>query len=184
MLQAGARYRPDQTGVQHAKRRLAQFGEQFVAVQTSFARAAAVLDFCRCVQSTARCSISGFIIYLRRIAVFPFSTKGRSTCGWIRVVEGAADRKWLRAARGDFRTSGEEPAARKIARRLVEQLRSSRLPHESRWPMPSSESFLARKDAPGDPVLQALRMTTTSWVLKEGLEQLSEHLAPGGRFAV
>ena len=86
-----------------------------------------------------------------------------------------------------FRNYGEEPAARKIAARLVRD----RLVRPFRTTLQlaeSVESVVPRhgRAHPATRVFQALRIAVNRELeaLSLGLEQFSHRLAPGGRFAV
>jgi 16S rRNA (cytosine1402-N4)-methyltransferase len=86
-----------------------------------------------------------------------------------------------------FRAYGEEPAARKVAARLVRD-RLVRPFTTTLQLAESVESVLPRRGRthPATRIFQALRIAVNREldVLAEGLEQITKRLAPGGRFAV
>ncbi len=86
-----------------------------------------------------------------------------------------------------FRAYGEEPAARKVAARLVRD-RLVRPFTTTLQLAESVESVLPRRGRthPATRVFQALRIAVNREldVLAEGLDQITGRLAPGGRFAV
>ena len=86
-----------------------------------------------------------------------------------------------------FRAYGEEPAARKIAARLVRD-RLVRPFTTTLQLAESVESVIPRRGRthPATRIFQALRIAVNREldVLAEGLEQITKRLAPGGRFAV
>lgn len=86
-----------------------------------------------------------------------------------------------------FRTYGEEPAARKVAARLVRD-RLVRPFTTTLQLAESVESVIPRRGRahPATRIFQALRIAVNREldVLAEGLEQITRRLAPGGRFAI
>jgi 16S rRNA (cytosine1402-N4)-methyltransferase len=86
-----------------------------------------------------------------------------------------------------FRTYGEESAARKVAARLVRD-RLVRPFTTTLQLAESVESVIPRRGRahPATRIFQALRIAVNREldVLAEGLEQITQRLAPGGRFAI
>ena len=86
-----------------------------------------------------------------------------------------------------FRAYGEEPAARKVAARLVRD-RLVRPFTTTLQLAESVESVIPRRGRthPATRIFQGLRIAVNREldVLAEGLEQITKRLAPGGRFAV
>jgi 16S rRNA (cytosine1402-N4)-methyltransferase len=196
LLAAGARvigFDQDPEAIGFASQRLAPFADRFLAVQTSFGKAGAVLDSLRVE------SIDGALLDLG-VSSRQLSEAGR---GFSFLRDGPLDMRMdpdLPTTAADlvnsmaseqleelFRTLGEEPAARRIAVRIVRQREIKPLATTLEL-AGIVERVVARrgKTHPATRVFQALRMAVNdeTGVLQRGLEQLSGRLATGGRFAV
>ena len=196
LLTAGARViglDQDPEALAFAGERLAGFGEQFCAVHSSFARAGEVLDRLGIV------TIDGALLDLgvssRQLDApergFSFMRDGPldmrmdptnpiSAADLVNTLGGEQLEKF-------FRNYGEEPAARKIAARLVRDRLVS--PFRTTLQLAQAvESVVPRRGRthPATRVFQALRIAVNRELeaLSTGLEQFSQRLAPGGRFAV
>jgi len=196
LLAAGARViglDQDPEALVFASARIAGFGEQFCSVHSSFARAGEVLDQLGVVM------IDGALLDLgvssRQLDApergFSFMRDGPldmrmdptnpiSAADLVNTLGGEQLEKF-------FRNYGEEPAARRIAARLVRD----RLVHPFRTTLQLAqavESVVPRRGRmhPATRVFQALRIAVNRELeaLSTGLEQLSQRLAVGGRFAV
>ena len=185
----------DQDGeaLEHAFRRLAEFGGRFMPVRCNFSEAGEALD------GLGIAKIDGALLDLgvssRHLDAaergFSFMREGpldmrmdsRGLTTAADLVNALSSEELERI----FRQFGEEPAARRIATRIVRdrvakplvttldlaQLVESVVPRHSRA-------------HPATRVFQALRIAVNREleVLEEGLAQISARLAPGGRFAV
>jgi len=183
----------DPEAIAFAERRVAEFGDRFCAWYGSFAKAGDALDRLGIV------TVDGVLLDLG-VSSRQLDTPER---GFSFMHDGPLDMRMdpsglinaadlVNTMGGDqleriFRTYGEEPAARKIAARLVRD----RLVRPFRTTLQlaeSIESVVPRRGRahPATRVFQALRIVVNRELeaLALGLEQLSQRLAPGGRFAV
>ncbi|MES2572823.1 MAG: 16S rRNA (cytosine(1402)-N(4))-methyltransferase RsmH [Verrucomicrobiota bacterium] len=183
----------DPEAISYASTRLGSFGTQFTPVRSSFAKIGEVLS------ALAVSSIDGALLDIG-VSSHQIDSPER---GFSFMHEGPLD---MRMDPGNpisaadlvntmsaeqleriFRTYGEEPAARKIAARLVRD-RMVR-PFTTTLELAESiESVVPRhgKTHPGTRVFQALRIAVNREleVLEQALLAFSAVLAPGGRFAV
>ncbi len=196
LLAAGARViglDQDPDAIAFASRRLAHFGENFTPVRTSFSKIGDVLD------SLGVPAIDGALLDLG-VSSHQVDAPER---GFSFMHDGPLDMRMdpgapISAAdlvntmsaeqlERIFRTHGEEPAARKIAARLVRDRMVS--PFTTTLQLADAvESVVPRhgKTHPATRVFQALRIAVNREleVLEEALAQFSARLAPRGRFAV
>ena len=183
----------DPEAIAFAEKRLLEFGDRFRAVYGSFAKAGDLLD------SLGIVTVDGALLDLG-VSSRQLDTPER---GFSFMRNGPLDMRMdpanpisaadlVNTAGGEqlermFRTYGEEPAARKIAARLVRD-RLVR-PFKTTLDLAESvESVVPRRGRthPATRVFQALRIVVNRELeaLALGLEQFSQRLAPGGRFAV
>jgi 16S rRNA (cytosine1402-N4)-methyltransferase len=183
----------DPEALAFAGKRLAEFGDRFRAVHSSFAKGAEALDQLGIV------AVDGVLFDLG-VSSRQLDAPER---GFSFMHDGPLDMRMdptnlisaadlVNTAAGDqlekiFRNYGEEPAARKIAARLVRD----RLVRPFRTTLQlaeSVESVVPRhgRTHPATRVFQALRIAVNRELeaLSLGLEQFSHRLKPGGRFAV
>ena len=183
----------DPEALAFAGKRLAEFGDRFRAVHSSFAKGGDALDQLGVV------TVDGVLFDLG-VSSRQLDAPER---GFSFMHDGPLDMRMdptnlisaadlVNTAAGDqlekiFRNYGEEPAARKIAARLVRD----RLVRPFRTTLQlaeSVESVVPRhgRTHPATRVFQALRIAVNRELeaLSLGLEQFSHRLAPGGRFAV
>ncbi len=183
----------DAEALEHAVRRLAEYGVRFLPVRGNFAEAGEVLD------GLGIARIDGALLDLgvssRHLDAaergFSFMREGPLDMRMdMRGLTTGAD--LVNALSGEeleriFREFGEEPAARRIAARIVRE-RMAR-------PVTTTLAFAQLVEAvvprrgrahPATRVFQALRIAVNREldVLAQGLERISERLAPGARFAV
>jgi 16S rRNA (cytosine1402-N4)-methyltransferase len=196
LLGAGARvigFDQDPEALAFAGRKLVEFGDRFSPVHSSFAKAGEVLD------RLGVPKIDGALLDLG-VSSRQLDTPER---GFSFMHDGPLDMRMdptnlisaadlVNTMGGEqlekiFRNYGEEPAARKIAARLVRD----RLVHPFRTTLQLAqavESVVPRRGRthPATRIFQALRIAVNRELeaLGIGLEQLSQRLAPGGRFAV
>jgi 16S rRNA (cytosine1402-N4)-methyltransferase len=184
----------DPAALAFAGRRLAQFGDQFHAVSGNFSDAEALLARLQVPK------VDGIVADLG-VSSFQLDTPER---GFSFMRDGLLDMRMNPDAKvtaaelvntmsGEqlerlFRTLGEEPAARRIAIRIVRE-RAVR-PLKSTAELASLvEAVIPRrgkKTHPATRVFQALRMAVNHELesLEAGLKVFSRLLAPGGRLAV
>lgn len=195
-LQAGARViglDQDPEALAFAHKRLAPLGENFHAVQANFTEVASVL------QRLGVPQLDGALLDLG-VSSWQLDTAAR---GFSFMREGPLDMRMNPAspvtaahlvnhASGEqleriFRNFGEEPAARRVALRLVRD-RLQRPFVTTLDLVRSVESVLPRrgKTHPATRIFQALRIAVNREldVLAEGLEEFTKALRPGGRFGV
>ena len=196
LLAAGARViglDQDPEALAFAEKRLAEFGDRFTAVHSSFTKAGEVLDRLGIV------AIDGATLDLgvssRQLDApergFSFMRNGPldmrmdptnpiSAADLVNTMGGEQLEKI-------FRNYGEEPAARKIAARLVRD-RLVRPFTTTLQLAEAVESVMPRRGRthPATRIFQALRIAVNRELeaLSLGLEQISQRLAPGARFAV
>jgi 16S rRNA (cytosine1402-N4)-methyltransferase len=183
----------DPEALAFAEKRLTEFGDRLTAVRSSFTKAGEVLD------QLGLATIDGATLDLgvssRQLDAaergFSFMREGPldmrmdpsnpiSAADLVNTMGGEQLEKI-------FRNYGEEPAARKIAARLVRD----RLVQPFRTTLQLAtaiETVVPRRGRthPATKVFQALRIAVNRELeaLSTGLEQISRRLAPGGRFAV
>jgi 16S rRNA (cytosine1402-N4)-methyltransferase len=196
LLAAGARViglDQDPEALAFAGRRLARFGGQLRTAHGSFARAGELLD------TLGVATIDGALLDLG-VSSRQLDAPER---GFSFMKDGPLDMRMdptnpitaadlVNTASGEqlekyFRNYGEEPAARKIAARITRD-RLVR-PFETTLQLAESvESVVPRRGRthPATRVFQALRIAVNRELesLSLGLEQISQRLAPGARFAV
>jgi len=196
LLAAGARViglDQDPEAITFAERRLAEFGDRFRAVYSSFTKAGNALDRLGLV------TVDGALLDLG-VSSRQLDTPER---GFSFMREGPLDMRMdpsnpisaadlINTMGGEqleriFRKYGEEPAARRIAARLVRDRLVS--PFRTTLQLAESvESVVPRhgRAHPATRVFQALRIVVNRELeaLGLGLEQFAQRLAPGGRFAV
>jgi 16S rRNA (cytosine1402-N4)-methyltransferase len=196
LLEAGARViglDQDPEALAFATRKLESYGDRFQPVRASFAQAGEVLDRLEIVQ------IDGALLDLG-ISSHQIDTPER---GFSFQREGPLDMRMdpdapITAAslvntmaaeqlERIFRSYGEEPAARKIAARLVRDRLVE--PFTTTLQLANAvEKVVPRrgKTHPATRVFQALRIAVNREldVLPVALELFTQRLAPGGRFAV
>ena len=195
LLAAGARViglDQDPEAIAFARQRLGERPD-FTAVQSSFAKAGGVLDALGIGQ------IDGVLLDLG-VSSRQIDAPGR---GFSFMHEGPLDMRMdpaglvtaadlVNTMSGEqleriFRNLGEEPAARKVAARIVRD-RMVRPFKTTSQLAESVESVIPRRGRthPATRVFQGLRIAVNREleVLEEGLEALASRLAPGGRFAV
>jgi 16S rRNA (cytosine1402-N4)-methyltransferase len=184
----------DPDAIAFATRRLERFGDQFHALRGNFADAEALLDHLHVPK------IDGVLADLG-VSSFQIDTPGR---GFSFMNEGPLDMRMNPDAKvtaaelvngmsGEqlertFRTLGEEPAARRIAIRIVRE----RAVHPLKTTAELAhlvESVIPRRGKKAHPatrVFQALRMAVNHELesLEAGLKMFSRLLAPGGRLAI
>ncbi len=196
LLAAGARViglDQDPEALAFAEKRLAEFGDRFTGLHTSFARGGEALD------RLAILKVDGVLLDLG-VSSRQLDAPDR---GFSFMKDGALDMRMdptnlisaadlVNTAGGEqlekiFRNYGEEPAARKIAARIVRDrlVRPFRTTFQL---VESIESVVPRhgRAHPATRAFQALRIAVNRELeaLSQGLEQFSRRLAPGGRFAV
>jgi 16S rRNA (cytosine1402-N4)-methyltransferase len=183
----------DPEALAFAGTRLAEFGDRFSGVHSSFARAGEALD--RLGIATVDGATLDLGVSSRQLDApergFSFMREGPldmrmdptnpiSAADLVNTMGGEQLEKF-------FRNYGEEPAARKIAARLVRD-RLVRPFTTTLQLAESVESVVPRRGRthPATRVFQALRIAVNRELeaLSLGLDQLSQRLAPGGRFAV
>ncbi|MDB6173421.1 MAG: Ribosomal small subunit methyltransferase [Chthoniobacteraceae bacterium] len=196
LLAAGARViglDQDPDAIAYASGRLAAFGSNFTPVHSSFVNVREVLD------SLQIASINGALLDLgvssHQIDVaergFSFMQDGpldmRMDPGSPLSAADLVNTMSSEQLERIFRSHGEEPAARKIALRLVRD-RMVRPFTTTLQLAESIESVVPRhgKTHPATRVFQALRIAVNREleVLEQALLAFSSVLAPGGRFAV
>jgi 16S rRNA (cytosine1402-N4)-methyltransferase len=196
LLAAGARViglDQDPEAISFAEKKLAEFGDRFTAVHTSFARAGHALDQLGIV------AVDGALLDLG-VSSRQLDTPER---GFSFMHDGPLDMRMdpsnpisaadlVNTMSGEqleriFRTYAEEPAARKIAARITRD----RLvcPFSTTKQLADSvESVVPRRGRthPATRVFQALRIMVNRELdaLEQGLEQFSQRLVPGGRLAI
>ena len=196
LLAAGARViglDQDPEALAFTGKRLVEFGDQFCPVRSSFAKAGEVLD--RLGLATIDGALLDLGVSSRQLDAaergFSFMRDGPldmrmdpsnpvSAAYLVNTAGGEQLEKY-------FRNYGEEPAARKIAARLVRDRLVS--PFRTTLQLAQAvEAVVPRRGRthPATRVFQALRIAVNREleVLGAGLEQISQRLAPGGRFAV
>ncbi len=196
LLEAGARViglDQDPEAIAFASRKLASYGDRFQPVRASFSQVGEVLDRLEIGQ------IDGALLDLG-ISSHQIDTPER---GFSFQREGPLDMRMnpdapvtaaslvntMAAEQLEriFKTYGEEPAARKIAARLVRDRQVE--PFTTTLQLANAiEKIIPRrgKTHPATRVFQALRIAVNREldVLSEALELFTQRLAPGGRFAV
>jgi 16S rRNA (cytosine1402-N4)-methyltransferase len=183
----------DPEALAFAEMRLVEFGDQFRAVRSSFAKAGEALD------QLGIARIDGALLDLG-VSSRQLDAPER---GFSFMHDGPLDMRMdpanpisaadlVNTMSGEqleriFRTFGEEPAARKIAAKIVRE-RLVRLFATTKQLADAVESVSPRRGRthPATRIFQALRIAVNRELdaLAEGLEQLTQRLAPGGRFAV
>ena len=183
----------DPEAIAHARKLLPDAGESFVAVRSSFTKLGEVLDTLGIER------IDGGLLDLgvssRQIDEpsrgFSFNKDGPLDMRMDPSAPvSAADLVNVMSAEQlerIFRNFGEEPAARRIAARIVRDRMAK--PFTTTLELAEAvESVVPRrgKTHPATRVFQALRMAVNRELeaLAEGLEQFTRRLAPGGRLAV
>ncbi len=196
LLRAGARViglDQDPAAIAYASGRLAGFGAQFQPVQTSFAQANTVLD------ALGLETVDGVLLDIG-VSSHQLDTPER---GFSFMNDGPLDMRMDPTATVTaadlvntmsaeqleriFRVHGEEPAAKRIAARLVRDrmvkpfVRTLELAQAIENVVPRHS-----KSHPATRVFQALRIAVNREleVLELALAQFSGRLSPGGRFAV
>ncbi|MDB6149123.1 MAG: Ribosomal small subunit methyltransferase [Chthoniobacter sp.] len=196
LLSAGARViglDQDPDALEFAQQRLSGFGEQFTPVRSSFAGAGEALD------ALGIKALDGALLDLG-VSSHQLDTPER---GFSFMRDGPLDMRMdpanpisaadlVNTMSGDqleriFRNLGEEPAARKVAARLVRDRLVQ--PFTTTAQLAAAvETVIPRhsKTHPATRVFQGLRIAVNREldVLEAGLAALSARLAPGGRFAV
>jgi 16S rRNA (cytosine1402-N4)-methyltransferase len=196
LLAAGARViglDHDPEALTFAERKLAEFGDQFRAVRSSFTKAREVLEQLGIVQ------IDGALLDLG-VSSRQFDAPER---GFSFMHDGPLDMRMdpenpisaadlVNTMSGEqlekiFRTFGEEPAARKIAAKLVRE-RLVRPFATTKQLADAVEAVVPRRGRthPATRIFQALRIAVNRELeaLAAGLQQFTQVLAPGGRLAV
>jgi 16S rRNA (cytosine1402-N4)-methyltransferase len=183
----------DPAALEFAGRKLAEFGERFRAVRSSFAKAGEALN------AIGVNKIDGALLDLG-VSSHQLDAPER---GFSFMHEGPLDMRMdpsspisaadlVNTMSGEqleriFRTFGEEPAARKIAARLTRE-RLVRPFTTTKELADAVESVVPRhgRAHPATRIFQALRIAVNRELdaLAEGLQQFTDRLAPGGRFAV
>ena len=196
LMAAGARvigFDQDAEALAHAARRLAEFGELFQPVRSSFAEAGEVLD------GLGIAKIDGALLDLgmssRHLDApergFSFmregpldmrmDTRGLTTAADLVNTLSAEELERI------FREYGEEPAARRIAARISSE-RMGKSITTTLGLAQLVESVVPRHSRahPATRIFQALRIAVNREleVLATGLAQITPRLASGGRFAV
>ncbi|HSI16080.1 MAG TPA: 16S rRNA (cytosine(1402)-N(4))-methyltransferase RsmH [Chthoniobacter sp.] len=196
LLAAGARViglDQDPEALEFAGRKLTEFGDRFTPVHSSFAKAGEVLD------RLGIAKIDGALLDLgvssRQLDAaergFSFMRDGPldmrmdptnpiSAADLVNTMAGEQLEKI-------FRNYGEEPSARKIAAHLARERLVA--PFRTTLQLAQAvERVVPRhgRTHPATRVFQALRMAVNREIeaLSNGLEVISQRLAPGGRFAV
>ncbi len=183
----------DQNAISTAQERLSDFGDRFIAERANFSMAGEVLD------RLGIDKLHGVVLDLG-VSSHQLNTAER---GFSFQKDGPLDMRMdqsvpitaaelvnqapLEELVRIFRDYGEEPKAARVASRLV-QLRVSR-PFRTTFDLVAAVESAIRRTGPRNPatrVFQALRIAVNSElrVLKEGLQVLSERLAPGARMVV
>jgi 16S rRNA (cytosine1402-N4)-methyltransferase len=183
----------DPDALAFAGKRLARFGERFVAAHANFSEVCDVLDRLGIPE------IDGALLDLG-VSSWQLDTPER---GFSFMRDGPLDMRMNPAAQAGaadivnnasveqleriFRNFGEEPAARRIAAHLVRT--RGEQPFATTWQLAAAvESVSPRRSGthPATRVFQALRIAVNRELeaLEEGLEQFSRRLRPGGRFGV
>ena len=183
----------DADALDHAVRHLAEYGDRFLPVRSSFSKAGEVLDrlgIARLHGVLLDLGVSsrhldaaerGFSFMREGPLDMRMDTRGLTTAS--DLVNTLSGEELERI----FRQFGEESAGRRIAARIVGE--------RMKRPLATTldlaqlvESVVPRRGRahPATRVFQALRIAVNREleVLSEGLAQLSARLAPGGRFAV
>jgi 16S rRNA (cytosine1402-N4)-methyltransferase len=196
LLEAGARVvgvDQDPDAIAHASRRLARFGARFAPVRSSFAQVDAVFE------AAGVSAVDGVLLDLG-VSSHQLDVAER---GFSFMQEGPLDMRMdpsspISAAdlvntmsaeqlERIFRAHGEEPAARRIAARLVRDRMVK--PFTTTLELAQAvERVVPRhgRTHPATRVFQALRIAVNREleVLEQALERFSARLTPGGRFAV
>ena len=196
LMAAGARViglDQDAEALDHAVRRLAEFGDRFQPVRSSFAEAGevlaglgiaeidgALLDLgvsSRHLDAAER----GFSFMREGPLDMRMDTRGLTTAADLVNMLSAEELERI------FREYGEEPAARRIAAKIARE-RMMKPITTTLGLAQTVESVSPRRGRahPATRVFQALRIAVNREleVLTEGLAQITARLAPGGRFAV
>ena len=185
----------DAEALGRAQERLRPFGERFEALEANYA------DFPSILSQRGRGTIDGILLDLGLSSMqlldtdrgFSFLKPGPldmrmsralTTTAW-QMVTGSSE-----AELGDiFRTFGEEPQARKIARALKESLKKKALPNDA-WQVAETirrtVSWPSHRIDPATRCFQALRIVVNQELsnLDQALASLKNGLAPGGRAVV
>jgi 16S rRNA (cytosine1402-N4)-methyltransferase len=184
----------DPAAIASASRRLAHFGEQFHAISGNFSDAEWLLAHLHVPK------VDGILADLG-VSSFQLDTADR---GFSFMREGLLDMRMNPEAKvtaaelvntmsGEqlerlFRALGEEPAARRIAARIVREraVRPLTTTAELASLVESVNPRRGKKTHPATRVFQALRMAVNHEIesLEAGLKAFSRLLAPGGRLAV
>ena len=183
----------DAEALAHAVQRLAEFGDRFQPLRSSFAEAGEVLD------GLGIAKIDGALLDLgvssRHLDAaergFSFMREGPLDMRMdTRGLTTAAD--LVNTLSGEeleriFRNFGEEPAARRIAARITRE-RTAKPIATTLALAQLVESVVPRRGRahPATRIFQALRIAVNREleVLEQGLAQIAARLAPGARFAV
>jgi 16S rRNA (cytosine1402-N4)-methyltransferase len=196
LLEAGARVvgvDQDPDAIEHASRRLSRFGALFTPVRSSFAQVDSVFE------AAGLSKVDGVLLDLG-VSSHQLDVAAR---GFSFMQEGPLDMRMdpsspISAAdlvntmsaeqlERIFRSHGEEPAARRIAARLVRDRMVT--PFVTTLDLAQAvERVVPRhgRTHPATRVFQALRIAVNREleVLEHALERFSARLAPGARFAV
>jgi 16S rRNA (cytosine1402-N4)-methyltransferase len=184
----------DPAAIASASRRLAHFGDQFHAISGNFSDAEWLLAHLHVPK------VDGILADLG-VSSFQLDTADR---GFSFMREGLLDMRMNPEAKvtaaelvntmsGEqlerlFRTLGEEPAARRIAARIVREraVRPLTTTAELASLVESVNPRRGKKTHPATRVFQALRMAVNHELesLEAGLKAFSRLLAPGGRLAI
>jgi 16S rRNA (cytosine1402-N4)-methyltransferase len=184
----------DPAAIAFASHRLGRFGDQFHALHGNFADAEALLAKLRVPY------VDGILADLG-VSSFQLDTPDR---GFSFMREGPLDMRMnpdakvtaaelVNAMSGEqleriFRTLGEEPAARRVAIRIVREraVRPLKTTAELASLVESVIPRRGKKTHPATRVFQALRMAVNHELdsLETGLKIFSRLLAPGGRLAI
>lgn len=183
----------DREAIIYARERLKEFGDRFSAVQANFAGAARVLEE-RGIETLDGVLLDigvsshqlneparGFSFMQDGPLDMRMDSDGPVTAA--DLVNNAGETELARL----FRELGEEPAARKIGRHLVE--RRAQRPFSTTLELAGAiEEVSPRRGRihPATRIFQALRMAVNREleVLEQALETLAPRLAPGGRMGV
>ncbi len=183
----------DPAAIAFASERLRRFGDQFHAIQCNFADAGEALDRYSVPVVDgflADCGVSSFQLDTPERG-FSFRASGPLDMR-MNPGSGVTAAELVNTMSGEqlerlFRTLGEEPAARRIAIRLVRE-RAVRPLHTTGELARLVEGVIPRrgKTHPATKVFQALRMAVNHELesLEAGLKVFARRLAPGGRLAV
>ncbi len=196
LLAAGARVvglDQDAEALEHAARRLAEFGGRFQPVRSNFAEAGEVLD------GLGISEIDGALLdlgvssrhldapergfsFMREGALdMRMDTRGLTTAADLVNTLSAEELERI------FREYGEEPAARRIAARIVRERVAKPIATTLELAqLVESVSPRRGRAHPATRIFQALRIAVNREleVLATGLAQITARLAIGGRFAV